>query len=529
MNISNSKKKKKEKLFNPLSKQERRKFNKQKKKIKKEKYVQKLKLLKERKRIIKETKQDRKIQQKLEKEKHELQLYSKKITGWISEETIQKIAIYSGYIKRIDLKILPMPLLLTLAYGMFGNGESTLTLLSLDMFGWFNINITPQALSDRMSKKETVLFLKNILIEALTQQIVHGLKNTYGHLFDKFTAVQIEDSTQFKLHEKLKGKFKGSGGSASAAAMKLNTVYNITQHTISHLDIVPGVTSDQSLSQNVRKLIKKGELWIRDLGYFNISDMFAINKLKAYFLSRLKKGVSIFLNEKDTESIDIFKFLEENTKDGSFFDKDIYIGEKKNRLKVRIVGEKVPGHVQQKRIENYKKNKIKRDKKKKIKEDYFVWFGYSVFITNVGREIFSFAEVIIAIYKIRWQIEIFFKRIKSILQVDVIKGKSKNRVLCLVYAKLISLLMSQSIMSYALFVCDEEEELSEHKLIQWLKSRLGNAIINNDMESLLVELLQNLHLLSKNKRKMRKSTFRNIKEAFEKDIEEWDQVNIAAM
>jgi hypothetical protein len=529
MSIANREKKKNENLPKNLSDEEKdqlkakRKLDKQKKKNKE---AQKLKLLKENQSKRKIIKREQSLQKKLEKEKNNLKLYSAKITAWISEEIIQKIAINTKYIKRADLKILPIPFLLTLAYTMYGNGSSTLALIASNMFLWFNISITPQALWDRMSNKETVMFLKNIFAKALTQQLISGLKNGYGSIFNQFTAVQIEDSTQFKLKETVKGKFKGSGGSASVAAMKLNTVYNITRHTISHLDIVSGSTSDQALSKNVRKLIKKGELWIRDLGYFNILDMLSIDDSKAYFLSRLKKGVNVYLNRDDTEPIDIYEFLEKKTENGVSFDKDVYVGEMKSRLKVRIIGEKVPIHVQQKRIESYKKNKIKRDKNKQMKKDYFEWFGYSIFITNVSREMFSYAEVIIAVYKIRWQIELFFKRIKSVLQIDIIKAESVNRVFCLVYAKLISLLMSQSILSYAASVCTEKE-LSEFKLMQWLKdnNRLGNAIISNEMEDLLIELINTLYLLAKNKRKVRKSTLRDIEEAVKQDFEAREKID----
>ena len=168
-------------------------------------------------------------------------------------------------------------------------------MLAMNMKDWFSISITPQALSDRMSKIESVNFLKQILFHAMTQQIANGFKNKYAEIFSKFTSVQIEDSTQFKLHEQVSEEFKGCGGSGNISAMKLNTVYNITEHTVSDLDIVPGAVPDQALSKNVGKRIKKGALWIRDLGYFSIFDMSVIIKLKAFFLSRLKKGVNIFL------------------------------------------------------------------------------------------------------------------------------------------------------------------------------------------------------------------------------------------
>lgn len=472
---------------------------------------------------------EKRCEQKLKKEKNSLCIFSKKCNSWISEEAINQIALLSGYIKRTDLKILPLPFLLTLAYTMFGCGNATLVMLASSMSEWFNIQINPQAISERLHKKETVSFLKNIFIAALTHQIKHGLNNAYAKIFSQFTAVHLEDSTQFRLHEETKGKFKGCGGSASSAAMKLNVAYNITQHTVTHVDIASGATPDQGLSKNFRRWLKKGALLIRDLGYFNILDMIMIDKIKAFFLSRLKKGVNIYLNENDTKSMDIYKFLEENTKNNNSFDKDVYVGNINNRLKVRIVGEKVPGHVQQQRIKSYNENKVKRDKKKKMKKDYFEWFGYSIFITNIGRDIFSFAEIIMAVYKIRWQIELFFKRIKSILQIHIIKVKSPNRTLCLIYAKLISLLMSQSIMSYTASICDQE--LSEHKLIQWLKqdNRLAHAIISNDLHSLFVKLLNALYLLEKNKRKKRKTTLQHIQDAYSKDMEEQAEADRVAI
>jgi Transposase DDE domain len=535
MNVSHLKKKKNQKLLQRLTDQEnellkmQRKLNKQKKNNRKRARAKKAKLVRIAKKKRTNEPRDQKIQRKLKKEKGKIRRFSGKFTSWLNVEGINKIAIITGYIKRIDLKILPLPFLLTLAYGMYGDGASTLTQLAMNMKDWFNISITAQALSDRMSKIESVNFLKQILFQAMTQQITNGFKNKYAEIFSKFTSVQLEDSTQFKLHEQVSEGFRGCGGSGSISAMKLNTVYNITEHTVSGLDIAPGAVPDQALSKNVAKKIKKGALWIRDLGYFSIFDMSVIVKLKAFFLSRLKKGVNVFLNEKDKNPVLIDVFLKENTENGMSFDKDIYIGEGDLRIKVRIVGEKVPEEVRQKRIERHKKNVIKRDKKKKMSEDYVDWFGYSVFITNVSREMLASAAIIMTIYKIRWQIELFFKRIKSLLQINIIKGETDNRVYCLIYAKLISLLMSQSITSYAAHIC-EEEEISEYKLMQWLQlnNRLGNALINGDMETLLEKLIEVFYLLCKNKRRKNKSTFRRIEEVFEASLIERNELETAA-
>ena len=363
-------------------KKSRKKINENKKKeallnIKKQKKEQKIKRTEEGR--------NQKIKNKLNKERSFIKDLSKSIISWLDPEHINKIAIGTGYIKKLNPKIPPLYCILVFAYGFFGEGDSTLNMLAGNMSTWFNINITAQALCARISKKETANFFKKVLTQAMAQQLLHGFNNQYATLFSNFTSVQIEDSTQFQLNKKVQKKFKGSGGSASKSSMKLNIVYNITKHLISAFDIVSGADSDQSLSKNVRKRIEKGELWIRDLGYFNIVDMQQIGKIGGYFLSRLKKSICVFLKEEDLIPISIYQFLEEKTKGGANLDETVYIGQGKSRIGVRIVAEKVPEEVKQQRINSYKKNKIKRDNKKKMAEDYVEWSGYSIFITNAGR------------------------------------------------------------------------------------------------------------------------------------------------
>jgi CRISPR/Cas system-associated endoribonuclease Cas2 len=296
--------------------------------------------------------------------------------------------------------------------------------------------------------------------------------------------------------------------------MKLNIVYDITNHTISSIDVVEGIVSDQSLSKNVRKLIKKGELRIRDLGYFNIMDMKIIDGSKAFFLTRLKKGVNIYLGKDDAVPVDIIEFLKEGTRNGKCIDRDVYIGDGDSRIKVRLIVEKVPDWVKEERIKSYK-DKMRRDKKKKMKEDFITWFEYSVFVTNIPKETMASASLIISAYRIRWQIELFFLRIKSVLKIQIIKGTSVNRVYCIVFAKLISLLVGQSITSFAASISHVDEELSEYKLMAWLRdsNRLVKMLIGeSSVEELLEELIYSYYLLCRDKRK-RKSTFRMLQEA----------------
>lgn len=486
---------------------EKRRLNKQKRRTRQKKK----KILNTKKT---EAKRNRTIHRKLKRGKKKMAHFSKKTMAWFSLERITSIARSTGFIKNSRGKITPIAFLLTLAYGMFGNGSATLIILASNMVSWFNISITAQALGGRISSIAAVNFLKEILAEALANQLRYGFQNQYASLFQGFSSVQLEDSTQFMLKESVAKELKGSGGSASKSSMKLNMLYDITKHTVSGCDIVAGSVSDQALSKNVLKRLGKFALLIRDLGYFNIFDMISIQKMKAFFLSRLKIGVLIFKNKEDRNPISINIFLENATKDGNSIDENVYIG--KERFPVRLIGEKVPDFVKEKRKKSYEKNKIKRDKKKQISENYLSWIGYSIFVTNIPSEMMNCAKVIINIYRIRWQIELFFKRIKSILEIHIIKGETENRVNCLIYSKLIALLMAQSIISYAASICEDDEEISEYKVMVWLQgnNRLGRAIIEfGSLNSLLDELIRSNYLLFKNKRKKSKSTFRIIEES----------------
>lgn len=84
--------------------------------------------------------------------------------------------------------------------------------------------------------------------------------------------------------------------------------------------------------------------------------------------------------------------------------------------------------------------------------------------------------------------------------------------------------MAQSMISYTTSICEEEEEVSEYKLMCWLQqnNRLGRAIIElGSLELLIESQIRSNYLLCKNKRKRSKSTFNIIKEAFSNNNMSW--------
>jgi hypothetical protein len=102
------------------------------------------------------------------------------------------------------------------------------------------------------------------------------------------------------------------------------------------------------------------------------------------------------------------------------------------------------------------------------------------------------------------------KHWKSLLHLHVLKGTRPERIKCLLYSRLITIVILNIISAYAAWyaVCYLQREMSSHKFINWLKrkSRLSMAISQGDVDTLLSNLRADMsQMLCKQKRKRKTS------------------------
>lgn len=106
--------------------------------------------------------------------------------------------------------------------------------------------------------------------------------------------------------------------------------------------------------------------------------------------------------------------------------------------------------------------------------------------------------------------EVTFKHWKSLLHLHVLKGTRPERIKCLLYSRLITIVILNIISAYAAWYAAHslQREMSTHKLINWLKrkSRLSMAIYQGDVDTLLSKLRSDMaKMLCKQKRKRKTS------------------------
>ncbi len=140
-----------------------------------------------------------------------------------------------------------------------------------------------------------------------------------------------------------------------------------------------------------------------------------------------------------------------------------------------------------------------------IKADYLYWLQFSFYVTNVSVDLLP-ASVVGTVHRLRWQIELIFKQWKSLLRIHVLRGRRRERIECLVYGRLLAILMIQPVAACASWMARElyQRELSVHKLINWVKrgGRLVQAVYEQQFNAVLEELVAALPRgLCKQKRK----------------------------
>ena len=358
------------------------------------------------------------------------------ILNFFSKNELNKSAKNCEFVKRKSAKLDGYKFLLMFTTGLLNTTEPSLDQLCT-FFNSLTIkhNIKKQSLNERINDN-AILFLKECLrkaIDILSKKI--ELPNSITNFFDH---IYITDSTTFNLYPSLKEHYKGTGGSASESAMKIQVTYDYKTGKI-YIEIGDIKNSD---SKRIEKIVSNDELekdgkilYLNDLGYFKKKTFETMDLKNEKFISRLKRDVKIY--NTNGERI-IIKELIKN-KPG-YINENIKLG----KLELRLIGFRLEKEEKEKRIESTKK---KRNYKEGAVEKNMEHMEYNFFITNLSEE-YTNGEIYI-LYRLRWQIELIFKTWKSVLKINRIHKCKIERVLCEIYGKLIIATLG-NILSYTI-------------------------------------------------------------------------------
>lgn len=351
---------------------------------------------------------------------------------------IEEVARKTEFVKRKPKKISPMNFLISLFLSVF-NGKNTYSNKAKNVASLINDTVSKQAVAKR-TKRETVAWLKEILWLTLIKisNIQHeNIFNT--KIFSPFNRVILNDSTNISVPAKLYEIFSGSKNQThkTTATLKIQGYIDILREQFCHFDITPYNKNDQKASHDIFDIAQPFDLIIRDLGYFSLEVFKKIVQNSIFFLSRLKSNTTIFLTDGKTK-INLLSYLKKHNS-LEYIDLNILLG-KKVKLPVRLVANKLPKKVAEKRRQKQKQHP---DRRRNISKENLELLGWEIYITNVLPTVWD-AKTICEVYRLRWRIEIIFKSWKSFFQITDVPEAKLECVECHIYFTLIAITLFHS-------------------------------------------------------------------------------------
>jgi hypothetical protein len=301
-----------------------------------------------------------------------MQFYSD-ISNFFSKDEINNTAKEIGFVVRKS-PINGFNFMLTFTTGLLNTPESTLLQLATFLNSISDTNISPQALYERINDKAVEL-VKFFLSKALKFSLEKV--DIPNNILSEFSHIWIIDSTNFNLHPSLKEKYKGSSGSASESAMRIQLLYDYLSGK-THIVIGDTKTSDSKTLYNIIEndtLCSNGKsLFLQDLGYFKNDSFCLLDKSEEFFASRLKSNVKVF--DPAGNKIDILQILKKEKPE--FIEMNVKIG----NLECRLLGNRLPQETVKIKIKKAIDNAIKKGRQ--VTQDYKIFLTY-VFLILISR------------------------------------------------------------------------------------------------------------------------------------------------
>jgi Transposase DDE domain len=261
---------------------------------------------------------------------------------------------------------------------------------------------TKQALSERLCDGLKP-FLAQVIMRSLGQL---PCSVDVGRSLESFDRVLVNDSTVEKLPKHLAALFPGSGNQhgTDCASLKIQWVCDLKNSSVEQVCLSGFTRNDQTAAWDILEVARPGDLVLRDLGYFVSGPLGQFIAKGISFLSRFLQCTQLY-EPRTGQSFNLPAQLRRSP----FLDVDVLLGAE--GLPVRLVALPVPEEVANMR-RHRAKAAAKRRRRAAPSQEHLFLMGWNLLVTNVPRSIWA-PKALIAVYRLRWRIEIIFKTWKS--------------------------------------------------------------------------------------------------------------------
>ncbi len=331
-----------------------------------------------------------------------------------------------------------------------------------------SIPMTREAMHARFTPRAEA-FLETCL-QYVVNRNVNETQSIETALLDPFKRVLIFDSSGWDVDSHLADVLPGSGGAASAANCKLQVGYEYKHGELGFFKIDPGTRPDNAYTTQIPSFLQAGDLALFDQGYFKLETLCQIAQKGAFFLTRFLIRTTIRKAE-TSDPIVLESALYRLPEDTYQF--QVIMGGRNRHPEVRC--RLICLRVSQK-VANERRRRLLKEAHKKGRtpsKTRLALCDWNLLVTNVAETDLP-VEIAWRLYSVRWQIELLFKQLKSVLAIHRSQTrKNVNRLKCEIYGKLILAVLVHRVYAYldSLFWNRAQRELSFDKFYKRFQER----------------------------------------------------------
>ena len=268
----------------------------------------------------------------------------------LTQQEVENLATKTGFIKRRTRGFSASGFLLSLLKAVAG-GKGSLNQLATSLGANEARSLTKQALAYRFST-QGLKFMQECL--ASLNRDLYKPKDK-GSTSVNDTRILLQDATQVRLHPKNSQHYQGIGNKSGAVSCaKLDTISNLSTGEIVSTLLTNGKEQDRVNGHQLFEHLRKGDLVLRDMGYFDVKAFAKIETQGAFWVSRLTAMAKVWVDDKTP----IEKLLAHTTQDVL----DLKVEVTQKRHKCRLIAVRVPEEVANLRRAKSKKHRKKNGK-----------------------------------------------------------------------------------------------------------------------------------------------------------------------
>lgn len=315
-------------------------------------------------------------------------------------------------------------------------------------------------------------FIHRLLEDIIAGKVSGGHSNdlglsAYPKHFANYKRVLVQDSTIINLPTHLFEEFSGvSNGHSKVCNARVQATYDLVAQRLVGFSIDPYSKNDLSAAPELR--IEAGDLVLRDRGYLVLNEIQRHRDAGADCIYRHKTG-STYFDPQSGEPIDLAMMLRNN----SHLDMTVLLNNE-SRTPVRLVSAPVSEETANTRRMKARKETHGHNPSKTVLE----LMDWTILITTIAADRADF-NWLLAVYGLRWRIEIIFKAWKSHMKFGSLHRVSRSQMFILLKARLLLITCCTNILYRTLEISVWQKfrsRISLLKLIKFLSTAPSNML-----------------------------------------------------